>query len=137
MLSSLRVAENFDEEQLAMLDVAGNVLEHAEARTRNALCPRNLTRFVASFDYNTFLFESDLEIYVTTCNVAANEKAYLEEYGFTSVTGLPEADHCLPEDMGMAQHLDRMSAQVIMRERLIYNHVGEPNIGITEMLLNS
>ena len=43
-------------------------------------------------------------------NVAANEKAYLEEYGFTSVTGLPEADRCLEDNTGMAQYLDRMSA---------------------------
>lgn len=67
MPNSRRVAANFDEEELAMLDVAGSVLEHAEARTRNALCPKSLDKYAASFDYNTFLFESDLEIYVTTC----------------------------------------------------------------------
>lgn len=93
-----------------MVDVAGSVLEHAEARTRNALCPKSLDRFAASFDYNTFLFESDLEIYVTTCKVAAQEKAYLEEYGFASVTGLPDESRCLASDQGMAKYLDRMTA---------------------------
>lgn len=107
-------AAEFDDR--TMIDVAGSVLEHAEARTRNALCPKSLDKFAASFDYNTFLFESDLEIYVTTCQVAANEKAYLEKYGFVNVTGLPDQSRCLGHDEGMAKYLDRMSAQVVMRE---------------------
>ena len=61
----------------------------------------------------------------------------MEEYGFTSVTGLPDIDRCLPADTGMASYLDRMSAQVIMREKLVHNNPNERNIGITEMLLNT
>ena len=120
-----------------MIDVADSVLEHAEARDRNSLCPKSLDKYAASFDYNTFLFESDLEVFVTTCDVAANEKAYLEDLGFTTVTGLPNKSRCLSKDEGMAKYLDRMSAQVIMREFLLHNDVGEPSLQITEMLLNT
>lgn len=74
---------------------------------------------------------------MTTCAVAANEKAYLEEYGFVNVTGLPDHDRCLSQESGMAKYLDRMSAQVVMREYLIHNNPTEENILVTEMLLNT
>ena len=123
-----------------MIDVADTVLEHAEVRNRNSLCPQSLDKYSASFDYNTFLFQSDLEVFVTTCEAAANEKAYLEEYGFASVSGLPDKERCLDASEGMAKYLDRISAQIIMREQLVHNFditMVKNNVAPTEMLLNT
>ena len=110
MSNSNVAAAEFEADDRAMIDVASTVPEHADARMRNALCPKSLNNFATSFDYNTILFESDLEIFVTTCQVAANEKEYLQKYGYSEVIGLPDQSRCLDQEQGMAKYLNRMNA---------------------------
>lgn len=47
--------------------------------------------------YNQFLIESDLEIYITGCQMAVKDKEELEEAGYI-VYGLPESSRCFYED---------------------------------------
>ena len=71
--------------------------DHAIFRENSSLCPASNTIFNTGFDYNDFFIESNLEVYVTTCQMAVLDKAKLEENGYT-VYGLPEESKCFWED---------------------------------------
>lgn len=48
--------------------------DHASLRRDSALCPQNNTAFTTDFDYNEFIIESELEIYISSCHMAVKDK---------------------------------------------------------------
>ena len=70
--------------------------DHATLRAESALCPADITQFTTSFSRNQFIIESDLEVYITSCQMAVADKEELEEIGY-EVKGLPEASRCFFE----------------------------------------
>ena len=49
---------------------------------------------MTSSNYIDYLTESDLEIFISNCEMAANEAEYLQEFGFEEVVGLPDISTC-------------------------------------------
>lgn len=76
------------------LNMVNSFEDHAKYRQQNALCPKSLDEFAVTANYNPSLIESDLEIFITSCEAAASEKDALLNSGFTDVTGLPDQSRC-------------------------------------------
>ena len=70
-------------------DGANITSDHAIFRTNSSLCPANNTLFTAEFDYNDFLIESDLEVYITSCETALTDTIDGHLY-----VGLPQDGRC-------------------------------------------
>lgn len=88
------------------------------------LCPKDLSIFKTSTNFNEYLAESDHQIIVTTCEMARMELLLLENQKDFIVSGLPpDADYCTAvdgpfnsdEDELYRENLDFFKAQVSMR----------------------
>ena len=74
------ILPTFNEAALSGLDIAKmakTVDDQIELREKLALCPADLSEFKTTASHSQFMQESDMQVVVTTCMLAANEKRML------------------------------------------------------------
>ena len=85
---------------LNVVSQAESLEGHVEIREEFALCPTeaSMDDMDIGANYNEFLHVSDVQIIVTTCMLAADEKIQLlSGHAYDEVSGLPDVSECAAE----------------------------------------
>jgi hypothetical protein len=120
---------------------ANDKKELALLRQQTALCPVELRNFTTSTHYDSFSFESDLEVYITSCETALTDTIDGHLY-----VGLPQDGRCaMSSEEGVDQSSQLYNSLDLVYPKMAIRHYewhrkgngDEIELTLVEQMVNS